>query len=128
VEALIKGFIDKLFKTNQKPPQPEVKYVNHAEVEALVELRIKEHAAALQTAANNQAVQIQFSDQENYTLTQKQMEYALSLIEKIKPEFELAIDPGHLTIKDLNRLIAFNRYKNKGTLVNLVKKGVLRKR
>lgn len=56
------------------------------------------------------------------------MEYALSLIEKIKPELELAVDPAQLTIKDLNRLIAYNRYKNKGTLVNLVKKGVLRKR
>jgi hypothetical protein len=128
VKTLIKGFIDKLLKTTQKPPQPEVKYVNHAEVEALVELRIKEHAASLQRATNNQEDQKQTIDQEDYTLTQKQMEYALSLIEKIKPELELAVDPAQLTIKDLNRLIAYNRYKNKGTLVNLVKKGVLRKR
>lgn len=128
METLIKGIIDKLFKTNQKPPQSNVKYVNHAEVEAFVELRIKEHAAALQTATNNQEVQKQSSDQEDYTLTQKQIEYALTLIEKIKPEFELAVDPAQLTIKDLNRLIAYNRYKNKGTLINLEKKGVLRKR
>lgn len=128
MKTLIKGFIDKLLKTTQKPPQPEVKYVNHAEVEALVELRIKEHATALQTATNNQEVQKQSSDQEDYSLSQKQMEYALSLIERIKPELELAVDPTQLTIKDLNRLIAYNRYKNKGTLVNLVKKGVLRKR
>ena len=128
METLIKGFIEKLFKTNQQPSQPEVKYVNHAEVEALVELRIKEHAASLQTAANNQEVQKQSSDQEDYTLTQKQREYALSLIEKIKPEFELAVDPTQLTIKDLNRLIAYNRYRNKGTLINLVKKGVLKKK
>ena len=128
MKTLIKGFIDKLLKTTQKPPQPEVKYVNHAEVEALVELRIKEHAAALQTATNNQEVQKQSSDPEENTLTQKQMEYALSLIEKVKPEFELAVDPAQLTIKDLNRLIAYNRYKNKGTLVNLVKKGVLKKK
>ncbi|MDM5326779.1 hypothetical protein [Neobacillus sp. CF12] len=47
------------------------------------------------------------------------------MIEKVKDEFVLAIDPSLLTIKDLNRLIAYNRYKNKGTLVNLVKKGVL---
>jgi hypothetical protein len=128
VETLIKGFIGKLFKTTQEPPQPQVKYVNHAEVEALVDLRIKEHAASLQTATNNQEVQKQSSDPEDYTLTQKQLEYALSLIEKVKPEFELAVDPAQLTIKDLNRLIAYNRYKNNGTLVNLVKKGVLKKK
>ena len=128
METLIKGFIGKLFKTTQEPQQPQVKYVNHAEVEALVDLRIKEHAASLQTATNNQEVQKQSSDPEENTLTQKQMEYALSLIEKVKPEFELAVDPAQLTIKDLNRLIAYNRYKNKGTLVNLVKKGVLKKK
>jgi hypothetical protein len=50
------------------------------------------------------------------------------LIEKVKEEFELAIEPSELTIKDLNRLIAYNRYKNKGTLINLVKKGVLKKK
>jgi hypothetical protein len=63
--------------------------------------------------------------EEDYTLSPKQIKYALSLIEKVKDEFELAIEPSLLTIKDLNRLIAYNRYKNKGTLVNLVKKGVL---
>jgi hypothetical protein len=43
-------------------------------------------------------------------------------------DFELGIDPTKLTIKDLNRLIAYNRYKNKGILINLVKKGVLKKK
>ncbi|WP_260871729.1 hypothetical protein [Bacillus sp. X1(2014)] len=43
-------------------------------------------------------------------------------------EFDLAADPATLTVKDLNRLIAFNKFKNKGILVNLVKKGVLRKK
>ncbi|MEH7502906.1 hypothetical protein V7152_12990 [Neobacillus drentensis] len=80
------------------------------------------------TTTNDQSNQNQSTVHEDYTLTPKQIEYALSLIEKIKPEFELAIDPARLTIKDLNRLIAYNRYKNKGTLVNLVKKGVLRRR
>lgn len=65
---------------------------------------------------------------EDYTLSAKQVEYALFLIEKVKEEFELAIETSKLTIKDLNRLIAYNRYKNKGTLINLVKKGVLRKK
>lgn len=66
--------------------------------------------------------------EEDYTLTAKQIDHALSLIEKVHTEFELAIDPSKLTIKDLNRLIAFNRYKNKGTLINLVKEGVLKKK
>ncbi|MDQ6598122.1 hypothetical protein [Bacillus salipaludis] len=64
---------------------------------------------------------------EDYSLTPKQIEFALSLIEKTR-EYELAMYPANLTVKDLNKLIAFNRYKNKGIIVNLVKKGVLRKK
>lgn len=98
---------------------------SQAEVESIVEAK-KEHAAALE---NNQTEQLSYgrgtSLVEDYTLSAKQIENALSLIEKVKDEFVLAIDPSLLTIKDLNRLIAYNRYKNKGTLVNLVKKGVL---
>ncbi|MBY0147767.1 ABC transporter ATP-binding protein [Neobacillus niacini] len=90
-------------------------------VEALVEAKLKEHVATLET---NQAP----LQDEDYTLSAKQVEYALSLIEKVKDEFELAIAPSKLTIKDLNRLIAYNRYKNKGTLINLVKKGILKKK
>ncbi|MDQ1002685.1 hypothetical protein QFZ28_003085 [Neobacillus niacini] len=84
-------------------------------------------AATLETTLSEQINQVPRQD-EDYTLSAKQIEYALSLIEKVKGEFELAIEPSNLTIKDLNRLIAYNRYKNKGTLINLVKKGVLRKK
>ncbi|WP_312476668.1 ABC transporter ATP-binding protein [Neobacillus sp.] len=125
---MIKGILEKLFKKDQKSNQPDVKYVNHDEVEALVDAKIKEHAAALQTTSHDQEIQNQALSQDDFTLTAKQIEYALSLIEKVNNEFILAIDPAKLTIKDLNRLIAYNRYKNKGTLINLVKKGVLRKR
>ncbi|QCJ42606.1 ABC transporter ATP-binding protein [Bacillus sp. S3] len=121
---MLKGILDKLLKGNQPAARP----ISPAEVEALVEAKIREHAATLEYTKNDIPEQNLPADQEDYTLSPKQMEYALSLIDKIKNEFELAIHPSTLTIKDLNRLIAYNRYKNKGTLVNLVKKGVLKKR
>ena len=89
--------------------------------------KLKEHAAALETTFTEKGNQVPSQD-EDYTLSAKQIEYALTLIDKVKNEFELSIDPSQLTIKDLNRLIAFNRYKNKGTIINLVKKGVLKKK
>lgn len=122
---MLKGLIEKLFKSPQTNSQQN-QSISQAEVESIVEAKLKEHAAALD---NNQTDQISqgrgTSLEEDYTLSAKQIEYALSLIEKVKDDFVLAIEPSHLTIKDLNRLIAYNRYKNKGTLVNLVKKGVL---
>jgi DNA-binding MarR family transcriptional regulator len=122
VEKLLKGILDKLFQSNQKTTQSEVKPISHAEVEALVNARLKEHAATLEKSIANQA-----ADQEDYSLTPKQIEFALSLIDKMKNEFELATNTANLTVKDLNKLIAYNRYKNKGILINLVKKGVLRR-
>ncbi|MEH7252025.1 ABC transporter ATP-binding protein [Neobacillus niacini] len=89
-----------------------------------MDAKLKEHAAALETTLTEKGNQVPSQD-EDYTLSAKQIEYALLLIEKVKDEFKLAIEPSNLTIKDLNRLIAYNRYKNKGTLVNLEKKGVL---
>ncbi|MFJ7728429.1 ABC transporter ATP-binding protein [Neobacillus sp. NPDC097160] len=123
MEILLKGIFDKLFKGNQ----PAARSISPAEVEALVDEKIREHAATLEYTKKDISEQKLPADQEDYTLSPKQIEYALSLIDKIKNEFELAINPSTLTIKDLNRLIAYNRYKNKGTLVNLVKKGVLKK-
>jgi hypothetical protein len=64
---------------------------------------------------------------EDYTLTNKQIEFALSLIEKMH-DYELAIEPSKLTVKDLNRLVASNRYNNKGAIVNLEKKGILKRK
>jgi hypothetical protein len=127
VYKLLKGLIEKLFKQNQPTTPPQNQSISQAEVEALVEAKLKEHAAALETTIAEKGNQVPSQD-EDYTLSAKQIEYALSLIEKVKEEFELAIDPSKLTIKDLNRLIAYNRYKNKGTLINLVKKGVLKKK
>jgi hypothetical protein len=123
---MLKGILEKLFKTPQTNSPQQNQSISQAEVASIVEAKLKEHAAALE---NNQTEQSSHGRgtilEEDYTLSAKQIEYALSLMEKIKDEFVLAIDPSYLTIKDLNRLIAYNRYKNKGTLVNLVKKGVL---
>ncbi|RHW42306.1 ABC transporter ATP-binding protein [Neobacillus notoginsengisoli] len=92
------------------------------EVEAIVEAKIKEHEATLEKNAPKQE-----TIEEDYSLTEKQITFALSLLGKIN-EYELAIDPANLTLKDLNKLIAYNRFKNKGILVNLEKKGVIRKK
>ncbi|MEW9053026.1 MAG: ABC transporter ATP-binding protein [Neobacillus sp.] len=126
VGVMIKGILDKLFKPTTKESQS----ISQADVEALVDARLKEHAAAIEHTINEKVNQPQpntSGDEEDYTLSAKQVDYALSLIAKLE-DFVLAIDPTQLTIKDLNRLIAYNRYKNKGTLINLVKKGVLRKK
>jgi chaperonin cofactor prefoldin len=127
VNELLKGIIGKIFKSSQPASTPQNQSISQADVEALVEAKFKEHAAALETTLAEKGNQVPSQD-EDYTLSAKQIEYSLSLIEKVKEEFELAIDPSQLTIKDLNRLIAYNRYKNKGTLINLVKKGVLNKK
>lgn len=116
---MIKGLLEKLRQSKQKSSaEPEKQYISEDQVQEIVDQRIKEHASALQPTS---------TDDEEHLLTPKQIDYALSLIDKVKDEFVIAIDPTKLTVKDLNRLIAYNRYKNKGTLINLVKKGVLKK-
>ena len=123
---MLKGILDKLFKTEQKTAEQEVQTISQDDVEALIDAKLKEHAAAIQTqeTGNNQK---EISNEEDCKLTAKQIDYALSLITKLNGDYVLAIDPADLTLKDLNRLIGYNRYKNKGIVVNLVKKGVLKK-
>jgi hypothetical protein len=130
VNIVFKGIIDKLFNSNSNQPktQTDTKTISQSEIEALFDAKIKEHTATMKSSVTEQAPPPKVEPNEDYTLTPKQIEYALSLVEKLKGEFELAIEPTKLTIKDLNRLIAYQRYKNKGTLVNLVKKGVLRRK
>ena len=125
---MLRGIFDKLFKSNQNSTQTTVQSISPAEVEAIVDSKIKEHAATIHSTVVEQNKDSQKTDPDDYTLSLKQIEYALTLIDKVNDEFELAIDPAKLTVKDLNRLIAYQRYKNKGTLVNLVKKGVLRRK
>src|SRR3954447_23844852 len=104
---MLKSLFDKLLNTNQKPVQKEVKSISQEEVEAIVAARLREHAATIEQSVTekvNSAVQAQ--DQEDYSLTAKQVEFALTLIEKTR-NFELAIDTAKLTVKDLNKLIAY---------------------
>ncbi|TXC92638.1 ABC transporter ATP-binding protein [Metabacillus litoralis] len=117
---MIKGFLEKLLNSKQQTVSTEKQYISEDQVQAIVDQRLKEHASTLQQTTTS-------TEEEEHLLTAKQIDYALSLVHKID-DFILAIDPAKLTVKDLNRLIAYNRYKNKGTVVNLVKKGVLRKK
>ncbi|MDR4947256.1 ABC transporter ATP-binding protein [Neobacillus cucumis] len=128
MSKLLKGIIDKLFNTNQKPSEPEIKSISQEEIEAIVEARLREHAATIEKSVEekvNSAVQVK--NQEDYSLSPKQIDFALDIIKKTGV-FELATDTANLTIKDLNKLIAYNKFKNKGILVNLVKKGVLKRK
>ncbi|MCQ6282234.1 ABC transporter ATP-binding protein [Bacillus sp. EB600] len=118
--------LEKLFKADQKAAQPEVQTISQADVEALIDAKLKEHAETIQTKESD-SNQKGTANQDDDKLTAKQVDYALSLIAKLNGEYVLAIDQSQLTLKDLNRLIGYNRYKNKGILVNLVKKGVLKK-
>lgn len=122
---MLKGLLGKLFKSDQNLSQEESHHMSQAEIETLIETKLKEHAATTDADANHNK---QAANQDDYKLTAKQRDFALSILDKIKYEFELAIEPGELTVKDLNRLIGYQRYKNKGTLINLVKKGVLKKK
>ncbi|GHI00330.1 ABC transporter ATP-binding protein [Neobacillus kokaensis] len=125
---MIKGIIDKLFKPVPQPAHPKPQQISPAEIEALIDAKLKEHAAAIHPTPEMEQNEKQPANQDDYKLTAKQIEYALSLIDKVSHEFELAIGPAELTVKDLNRLIAYQKFKNKGTLVNLVKKGVLKRK
>lgn len=127
VNNLIKAIIEKLFKPTNKPSNSNSPQISYDRIEELVEVKIKEHAATLEPKST-QIETANSGTEEDYKLSPKQRDYALSLLAKVNNEFELAIDPEQLTVKDLNRLIAYNRYKNKGTLINLVKKGVLRQK
>ncbi|WNS82204.1 GIY-YIG nuclease family protein [Domibacillus sp. DTU_2020_1001157_1_SI_ALB_TIR_016] len=60
------------------------------------------------------------------SLTEKQLEYAKSMIKRLDQEYELMVDYSSLTKKDLDRLIVYFRYKNVGALNSLVKNGVLK--
>lgn len=125
---MIKGILDKFFKTTQTAPQPKEPTISQADVEALINAKLREHAATIENVVAEKVSEKQTAGEDEYKLTAKQIEYALSIIDKVKDEFELAIASTELTVKDLNRLIAYQRYKNKGTLINLMKKGVLKKK
>ncbi|PLS01963.1 ABC transporter ATP-binding protein [Neobacillus cucumis] len=105
-----------------------MKSISQEEIEAIVEARLREHAATIEQSVEekvNSAVHLK--NQDDYSLSPKQIDFALELIKRTK-EFELGTNTANLTVKDLNKLIAYNKFKNKGILINLVKKGVLKKK
>ena len=65
---------------------------------------------------------------EDKPLTNKQIEFAKSMILKLENEYELVIDHSSLTQTDLKRLSVYFRFKNIGALKNLVESGVLKAR
>lgn len=67
------------------------------------------------------------SNSEKINLTPKQIDYAKSMITKLD-KYELVISDAELTKKDLDRLIMYFKFKNKGVLVNLVKEGILKEK
>jgi hypothetical protein len=91
--------------------------------ELMTRIKILEDKQSEMQLAQNQ----KHANEEDYLLTDKQIEFALTLLDKISREYQLAVEPSTLTVKDLNRLVAYNRYHNKGALVNLEKKGILKK-
>ncbi|WP_043931901.1 hypothetical protein [Bacillus sp. EB01] len=118
---MLKGLINKLLSPTIQQ-QVKEKTISTNEIEAIVEAKIKEHSATMERSAPATNTK-----DEDYSLTDKQIEFALSLLDKVKNEYILATDPANLTLKDLNKLIAYNRFKNKGILVNLSKKGVIKR-
>jgi hypothetical protein len=64
----------------------------------------------------------------NRPLTEKQIEFAKTMIKKLEKEYELITDYSSLTETDLKRLSVYFRFKNIGALKNLVKSGVLKLR
>ncbi|MBX0315225.1 GIY-YIG nuclease family protein [Planococcus glaciei] len=67
-------------------------------------------------------------NKEDKLLTDKQIEFAKTLLSKIEDQYELVTDHSLLTQKDLNRLSGYFRFKNKGALTNLVVAGVLKEK
>ncbi|NYE08985.1 hypothetical protein F4694_005842 [Bacillus niacini] len=78
---MLKGIIEKLFKTPQTNSPQQNQSISQAEVESIVEAKLKEHVAAIEI---NQTEQLSHgrgsSLEEDYTLSAKQIEYALSVI------------------------------------------------
>ncbi|AQU79371.1 MULTISPECIES: GIY-YIG nuclease family protein [Planococcus] len=62
------------------------------------------------------------------SLTFKQIQFAKTLVLRLEQDYELNNAYTTWTQKDLNRLSSYFRYRNDGTLANLVKSGVLTKR
>lgn len=124
---MLKKILGFLGKTEPKAPTTVTEISNTVQDNDKEELlnRIKKLEENQQELLQNKTNKSE--NEEDYTLTEKQLEFALTIIGRIR-DYELAVDPTKLTVKDLNRLVAFNRYNNKGAIVNLEKKGILKRK
>ncbi|WP_142830868.1 GIY-YIG nuclease family protein [Planococcus soli] len=59
-------------------------------------------------------------------LTEKQIEFAKTLMQKLEQGYELNSEYINWTQKDLNRLSGYFRFKNMDALTNLIERGVLK--
>jgi DNA-binding MarR family transcriptional regulator len=126
---LLKKILGLLGKTEPKAPTRIAENNNTYQDKDKEELlnRIKILEEKQQEMLNSHSHPNKPENEEDYTLTEKQIEFALTLIEKIR-DYQLVVEPSKLTVKDLNRLVAYNRYNNKGAIVNLEKKGILKRK
>lgn len=77
---------------------------------------------------NNKEKMVEEQIKKDKPLTEKQIQYAKTMIQKLDKEYELMIDYSSLTNEDLSRLSVYFRFKNIGALKNLVKNGVLKEK
>ena len=63
---------------------------------------------------------------EEKPLTDKQIEFAKTLMQKLEQSYELNSEYAKWTQKDLNRLSGYFRFKNTGALANLIESGILK--
>lgn len=63
---------------------------------------------------------------EEKPLTEKQIEFAKTLMQKLEQSYDLNSEYINWTQKDLNRLSGYFRFKNMGALANLIESGVLK--
>ncbi len=119
---MLNGIMKTLRKLKSLPEQSAAPVqVTHEEIEAMVDAKLKAHEEAMIASGK-----LGHKEKETDALTEKQIDFALSLLDRLKDDYVLAISPGLLTLQDLNKLIAYRKYRNKGILINLVKKGVLK--
>ncbi|MQR94382.1 hypothetical protein EJV22_04225 [Fictibacillus phosphorivorans] len=95
--------------------------------EDLTWLRTGNYSRFIEDTINDKGIIKEAIDSRRVPLTPKQEEYAKSLIHKLE-HYEMASDEIELSKKDLDRLIMYFKFKNKGTIVNMVKEGILKEK
>jgi hypothetical protein len=124
LKKILDLFVKKALNSSNENSVVENNLADKDKEELLIRIKKLEDKQNEMQKAQNQKP----ANEEDYLLTDKQIEFSLTLLDKISREYQLAVEPSTLTVKDLNRLVAYNRYHNKGAIVNLEKKGILKKK